>query len=329
MKTLSVTRNIHNRVLAGMAAFLFITSGIASAQAGKTYSQLKAEHPGWMQVPGALVRPDCVHQIPSGAIVDTTHDQNGDDVVFQGKIIAHYDTCPEKAIVTRHLGSRGQQEPGPTGNGWVEASQWEAPLKSGDNIDNLYGYWFVPGAPAEDGALIFLFNGIEPTPSGWILQPVLQYGDNGNFGGNYWTLASWFVHSSTDYYVSSPIGVNPGDLISGQTYETAPSGKKLNYIVDASDQSSKQGTTLGVWSTGYQWNWAFAGVLEAYDVTSCSQFPGGLVDFFSTVVAHGYPKLENYNSPEFYGAQYDYFGNGGPQCNFNVTVVGTSSFLTF
>lgn len=46
MKNLSTTRNIHNRVLFGIASFLLMTSGMLNAQAGKTYRQLKAEHPG-------------------------------------------------------------------------------------------------------------------------------------------------------------------------------------------------------------------------------------------------------------------------------------------
>ena len=103
MKNLSITRNLHNRVLA--ATFLFITSGIVSAQAGKTYSQLKAEHPGWAQAPGALVRPDCLHQVPNGAKVsESAHGRAGEDVTLNGQLIAHFDPCPENSISTRHLG---------------------------------------------------------------------------------------------------------------------------------------------------------------------------------------------------------------------------------
>ena len=69
----SITRN---RILCGAAAFLFAASGILSAQATKSYSQLKAEHPGWMQIPGRLIRPDCVHQIPSGAQLEFGSDGN-------------------------------------------------------------------------------------------------------------------------------------------------------------------------------------------------------------------------------------------------------------
>jgi hypothetical protein len=323
MKNLGVARNIQSRVLAGMATFLFVTSGIASAQAGKTYSQLKAEHPGWVQAPGALVRPDCVHQLPKGATV-SDGDQTGTDVTLSGQLIAHYDHCPEAPISTRHV----VQDPG-TGNGWVEASQWGLSLKSGDNIDLIDGYWYVPSVPETYGALIFLFNGTEPAGGGWIMQPVLQYGDNGAFGGDYWVLASWVVHNDQEYFVSSPVGVNPGDEIAGYTYQTSVSGDTLGYLIDASDQSTGQNTTLSLTATGYQWTAAYAGVLEAYNVTSCSEFPGdkgGIEMFFDTAVAHGYPKLDYIKPEKFYGAKYSY---GGPSCNFNVEADGGTSFLDF
>jgi hypothetical protein len=327
MKNVITSRTIHNRVLAAMAAFLFVTSGIASAQAGKTYSQLKAEHPGWVQVPGALTSPDCVHQIPSGATVDESDGPTAGDITLNGKLIAHYNTCAEASIPTRHIA-----DPGPTGNGWVEDSQWLLSLKSGDNIDFLGGSWSVPSIPETYGALIYLFNGIQPSNGSWIMQPVLQFGDNGNFGGDYWVLASWLVHSNTDYYVSSPVGVNPGDVIIGQTYQTGVSGNNLYYLIYANDVSNGQDSTLSVKTWGLQWSQAFAGVLEAYNVTSCSEYPSGsqgVDDFYKTTVAHGYPKLEWLTPAKFVGVQDNYFGKGGPFCSFKVDVSGGSSTLYF
>jgi hypothetical protein len=294
-----------------------------SAQAGKTYGQLKTEHPGWLQVPGALASPNCVHQIPTGARV-SDDGQTGSDVTLNGQLIAHYDACPETSIPTRHP----VQDPG-TGNGWVEASQWDVSLKSLDDIDYLYGTWTVPSIPETYGALIYLFNGIEPSGGGWIIQPVLQYGDNGQFGGDYWVLASWLVHSNTDYFVSSPIGVNPGDTIFGSLWESSISGGTLGYDVDATDRSTNQSSTLSLTINGYHWVWAYAGVLEAYRVTSCSEFPSGSSGsegFVKTHVAHGYPYLDFINPEAFYGAQYSY---GGPSCNFKVDASGSSSTLYF
>jgi len=278
-----------------------------------------------VQAPGALVRPDCLHQVPNGAKVsESAHGRAGEDVTLNGQLIAHFDPCPENSISTRHL----VQDPG-TGNGWVEAAQWDTALKSPDNIDYLYGYWTVPAAPKTSGALVYFFNGVEPNGGGWIIQPVLQYGDNGAFGGDYWVFASWLVHSNTDYFVSSTVlSVNPGDKVNGSLWETSISGGTLGYDIAATDNTTNQSSLLSLTATGYQRIWAYAGVLEAYNVTSCSEFPGGSsgsLEFTKTHVYHGYPGLDLL-TPDFYSAEYNY---GGPSCNFKVDVSGSSSTLHF
>jgi len=328
---------INHRILSGGALLLFAASGILSAQAPKSYSQLKAEHPDWIQVPGQLIRPDCVHQVPSGARIE--FGSNGEptgDVTMKGELIAHYDACPEPAIDTRHLGSEDQHDPGPTGNGWVEASQWEVPLGGSDNIDWMSGYFQVPSFPAENGSLIYLFNGIQPTGGNWILQPVIQYGDNGAFGGDYFVVASWLVgpKGSGIVYVSTPQPASPSDVIFGITEQTGVSGAPPNqtdsYFVDGYNENTGQPSALNVNVSGLHWVWAFAGVLEAYNVTSCSQYPGwGLNHFATTQVAHGYPAFKYEKTEGFYGAQYNYGDGGGPQCNFKVSVSGNKSTLYY
>ena len=201
---------------------------------------------------------------------------------LKGKVIPHYDSCPEESIDTRHLGSQGGQLPNPSGygDGWVEASQWELSLKSTDNIDSLLGYWYVPGPPAFSGALVFLFNGIESTGGDSIMQPVLQWGNNGNFGGDYYTFASWFVGPKSSGYAfySSPIIVNPGDYLLGNTGQYGVTKSGLSYFVNAADTTTNERTAADVTSNGLHWIWAFSGVLEAYNVTSCGQYPSPLGD---------------------------------------------------
>jgi hypothetical protein len=160
-------------------------------------------------------------------------------VTLNGQLIAHFDPCPENSISTRHL----VQDPG-TGNGWVEAAQWDTALKSPDNIDYLYGYWTVPAAPKTSGALVYFFNGVEPNGGGWIIQPVLQYGDNGAFGGDYWVFASWLVHSNTDYFVSSTVlSVNPGDKVNGSLWVTSISGD----AAEASGEYPRGPAAIYIW----------------------------------------------------------------------------------
>ena len=314
-------------ILCSIACFLFATSGMLCAQQHTlTYSQAKMEHPDWVQVPGELIRPDCVHGIPNGATVEIGKDgEVSGDVRLNGVLIAHYDDCPEAPILTRPTaGSEGLAHDPGTGNGWVEASNWLVDLGSGQNLDEVAGNWKVPSPPSVNGATIFFFNGMEPSDYAWILQPVLQYGVSAAGGGNYWAIASWLVGSKA--YWSPLETVNPGDSLRGYTKTTSVSNGTINWKVDAKDNTTGAYSYLDAYSTGYQWTWALAGVLEAYGITSCSDFPAnGKAVFTHSDAYDGWPNFDLL-SPA--GWQASYWNYGGPSCGFSVTA-GTTSILKF
>jgi len=317
---------VRPHILCSIACFLFVTSGMLSAQQNTTYSQAKMNHPDWVQVPGALIRPDCVHEIPNGATVEIGSDgQVSGDVMLDGVLIAHYDDCPEAPIVTRPFGG-GEglaNDPG-TGNGWVESSNWLVPLGSTDNLDEVAGNWKVPSAPSVNGALIYLFNGMEPSDFKWILQPVLQYGVGAAGGGNYWAIASWLVGSKA--YHSKLETVNTGDSLRGFTKITSVSGGTIHWAVDAKDTTTGAFSNLTAHTTGYHWTWALAGVLEAYGITSCSDFPSNKKAVFTNSDAyHAYPAFTLLAPPGWSASYYSY---GGPSCGFSVTA-GKTSTLKF
>ncbi|MGB9235047.1 MAG: hypothetical protein WCC04_11575 [Terriglobales bacterium] len=311
-------------LLCGLAVSGLSTGSIAQAQ---TIDEASVAHPGWVQIPGELIRPDCVHQIPSGATVEVTNDgQATGDVTLNGALVAHYDACPEAPVVTRPRGRTANLASAPgTGNGWVEASEWDVPLSSSDNIDYMGGTWTVPSYPSSDGALIYLFNGIEPASGEWILQPVLQYGVSPDGGGNYWGIASWLV--GNNYAFVSPLEpVYPGDSIFGSTGLNNVSGSTLYWKVAAKDETTGAYTWITAHVSNQHWTWAFAGVLEAYNVTSCSQFPSnGRATFNHSLVDHGFPYLDKVPGNGWAGAIYSY---GGPRCHFMV-VAGSESTLDF
>jgi len=314
-----------NAMLFGFALFGFSTHCMAQEQT--TYSEAAA-HSGWVQIPGELIRPDCVHEIPKGARVEIAKDGSlSGDVTLNGEIIAHYDACPEQGIATRQgalaQGAAKVHEE-TTGNGWVEDDQWNAPLSSSDNIDYLAGNWTVPSYPSEAASqVIYLSNGIEPASHKWFLEAALQYGYNGVFGGNYYTIATWLSSSSAAYY-SSPAYVNPGDSLSGGMQMTGESGSTTYWEAVILDNSSGYYSEGSYWVSGQHWTWAYAGVLEAYNLYACAEFPAsGHEQFSDTVVAHGFPYLYELN-PNWVGSIRGY---GGPTCHF--AALGPSGNLDF
>ena len=320
-----------NRLTLTMATILLClaVAGLSRdsiAQTQTTMNEAAAQHPDWVQIPGQLMRADCVHELPNGARVEIgSNGQITGDVTLDGALIAHYDACPESAIITRpRARTEGlAQDPG-TGNGWVEADQWNVPLGASDDIDYMAGTWTVPSYPSANGALIYLFNGIEPSSGSWILQPVLQYGLSPAGGGNYWAIASWLVSANQAFH--SPLEtVYPGNSIKGFTEMTGISGSTKYWEVEAKDTTTGAYSYLNAYVTGQHWTWAYAGVLEAYNVTSCSQFPAnGRAVFKGSVVDHGFPVYQPISPQGWYGAIYPY---GGPSCHF--AVVAASGTLDF
>ena len=311
-------------------------SNDCSAQEQSSARQAALEHPGWVQVPGELIRPDCVHEIPKGATVEVENGHVTGDVTLNGTFIAHYDACPEEAVITRPRHAHTENTGGvPCGNvscagGWVEASQWNPSLGSSDDIDLMWGVWTVPPVPttASDGGLIFLWNGIEDSSELWVLQPVLQYGETFyKTGGNYWAIASWFIENTNVFY-SGPEKVNPGDSIFGYTEIIGTSGSTLDWKVNATDLTTGAYSWIKVGTSGLHWTWAFGGVLEAYNITECSQFPSsGTEVFYDYGPYHGYPDFNAISPLGWYGKQYDWVE--GPNCGFKVSLSGDNTTLSF
>jgi len=329
MKNFTRPQMLLNRALLGLTTLL-VASGMLNAQPKLTYSEAVASHPDWVQIPGELIRPDCIHQIPAGATVSISDDANaGDDIILKGQVIAHYEACSEEAIVTRQSPSQPGGLVPSVGNGWVEDTNWAPKLKKGDDIDWLQNQFVVPSAPKKNGAIVFLFNGIEPKSGKWIMQPVLQYGPSAAGGGNYWAMASWLV-GTTKAYFSALTPVHAGDMMVGTMEQTDNSGGTLAYIVDAYDATSTAETALEFRSKGIKWGWAFQAVLEAYNVTTCNNFPAsGQVKFYNTEMAHGFPSFDLYSPLNFHGEFDNYGGSGGPSCGFSTSVSGGAAVLQF
>lgn len=307
-KVVSKASTIHNHILFSTAAFLILTSSILRAEEAKTYEAIQAAHPGWVQVPGQFIRPDCVHEIPNGARVEVKDGKVTGDVTLNGQFIAHYDACPEAPVSTRHAAGAGMAPSGnkkgqyPGWNGWVEDSQeYLSWLGSGDNIDYESGEWYVPSNPSMNGGLIYLFNGIAPTAQDWILQPVLQYGTGYAGGGNYWTIASWMVNNSGYVFHSPLVGVNAGDRLWGFTEQTGQSGGTSYWETKANDLNTGANSWITAWTSGLHWTVAYEGVLEVYNVNYCAQLPAsGYAYFFYNYVDHGFPSYYGV-SPAFSG----------------------------
>ena len=133
------------------------------------------------------------------------------------------------------------------GSGWIADAYWRN--NTGHPVSSFKTTWRVPPAPAtQSGQTIFLFNGIDPTnPSDAILQPVLQWGGSAAGGGNYWSVASWYVLKSGQAFHTTLVQVNAGDMLVGVMTLTGQSGGMFSYT---SEFQGIAGTNLPVQNIG-------------------------------------------------------------------------------
>ena len=307
-------------VMTGILASSFaISTPAALAQQGATenrnpsYAELRREHPGWVQVPGMLIRPDCVHEIPDGATIQSKAD-GAARVISGGAMIARWGACPEQGIRTRPINKIGPDISSipATGNGWVEAFGWMGT----DDVQSISARWFVPQDPGNTGTTIYMFDGVVTTDNNWILQPVLE-----NFGdGNGWWIESYYVHDTSIVMHGSKRGVSLSDTILGSvTVISSGSGTEREVFIQ--DQNNGSKSYFDYTTTDLHFTFSVAAVLEAYSIDNCDQFPSNGSTEFTNVVA----------SPSHGWTAYDpsYWGWTGPSCNFGQTTNGPNLVLSY
>jgi hypothetical protein len=199
------------------------------------------------------------------------------------------------------------------------------------------GYWVVPATPpANDGQTLFFFPSLQSSPGngdsiGWIIQPVLQWGPSAAGGGASWAYASWAVQGTSAVFVGGLKAANPGDTMTGllsMTNSRTYSGALYqDWQVTAYDGGAN-GSVIN--ATSMRSNWftsAQAGVLEAYNIAQCNDFPSGYSGwtyFSQPVLYQGYSYLDR----NLISASWSFSDNwlsdspawGGPSCNYGGTV---------
>jgi hypothetical protein len=210
------------------------------------------------------VHRDCVHVLEDGDVVDG----DGSIVTKLGTRLpisacAHAPGALARPVVD------ASDAPVPAVAGWIEDAERVNPK----GIGYMTASFTVPPAPAANhGQTVFLFPALEPTGGQKIVQPVLQWGAS-QAGGN--------------YYTSALKRVSAGDTIGGVMAGSSCSGNVCSaWTVVTTDQSTGQSTTLNTTGNAYAMYWVFAGVLEAYGITGCPDYPHNTSTAFTDVYSY-------------------------------------------
>jgi hypothetical protein len=221
---------------------------------------------GLVVTPGGPRRPDKVHRVSPGeaivreeggalAVVSQAHRstpqlkallKSGEYVIAPGgprrKELVHV-VKPGEAVmsedgVLRKLDRSGAPSDLPAataadarlpalGTGWITSGEWT--YAGSTPIVSFSTTWTVPPAPTHQGdQTIFLFNGLLNNSGTTILQPVLQWGESADSGGNHWAVASWLVGQNSAYWTGL-VEVREGDILTGLMTLTGRSRTSFDY----------------------------------------------------------------------------------------------------
>jgi hypothetical protein len=215
----------------------------------------------YVALPHGYFDPSCVARVhPGETVLDDGSIRQADGS------IRSVPACGSLAYNANGQPTDAAPPPGPALNGWVE----NVSTMSTGALAKLSATWTVPQPPTNPGGgeLDYFFNGLEGGET--ILQPVLTY-TNGA-----WTATSWNCCKAGTTYHGNTINVSPGDVLVGTMTGTncdTTTGICNNWRIETLDQNTQQSSVLDTSSWGAAETWPFAGVLEAYGVTTCADLP--------------------------------------------------------
>jgi hypothetical protein len=248
--------------------------------------------PGYVITPFGYFHPNCV-----------VHLAEGDELRPAQHVILHADgtTSPMPACGYPHYRADGETVHGDERgvyplniiHSWIVGAECVAGSTTIDNVPPcgtaassftaLSAQWSVPPAPASnDGQTLAFFPGLEDisVPTTAILQPVLAWNDDFTSA---WGIASWNCCINGTSYESTPQQVSSGDTINGLIGCHAYLGGACilwNITINDLENGGSSEFKFASDPSSPIFNWAFAGVLEVYNIQQCSDFPpNGSISF--------------------------------------------------
>jgi len=232
----------------------------------------------WEKTPIGYAHPSCVHRVPSGSHAILSKKPYG------GTIVKGADGSIQQLAPCRYPFLKYVKKSNTTGGdfapGWQAWTTYQSP---GLSFSKFLGFFNVPNVPQTyNDQTLFMFTGLQnenwipgpnqPAPPAdfEIIQPVLQYGPSAGGGGEYWSLASWYVTVDAGYLVSEFLQVTAGDEIWGNMTLISPD----TWFIEGLDMNSGISTNLTVTRPRLKTNpWAYC-TLEVYDASGdCSEYP--------------------------------------------------------
>ena len=216
--------------------------------------------------PNGWYHRDCVQTVPDGA-----HVHKGGLVTRLDGSTFQLPVCSQPGRLA--LTTSGASE-NPADSGWMEWGSYDP----GTAWGSINASWHAPTAPTSSygtGQVLFSFPGLQTryAAGATIQQPVLTYGNQGSYGGNYWSATSWSC-GPTCTHSDTILRVSAGDSLTGSvTASSCASGTCTWTIVTVNVTTGHRSNLVVDDTSGFYY--AVGGSLEVYDLTSCPDYPAG------------------------------------------------------
>jgi hypothetical protein len=265
--------------------------------------------PGYVATPHGYYHASCVHTVPNGADMDVSTGR----VTLAGGAELDLPACAYPAF-RPHAGAEK-----PVTDGWVEYTSYTSTAPA----TKMRAAFDVPTAPtSRKDQIVYFFPGMEPADGTIILQPVLGWSQDLDGGADQWTVASWSCGPSCVH--SAPLAVAAGDALEGTIAGTkCTTSAACNWAITTSDTTSGKSTTLHTHKDKHTYVWLFGGVLEAYQVKACAEYPASGTETFSAV--DFYDQAGDRIDPTFTTT----LTGARPTCSFGATPSPKGAVLTF
>jgi Big-like domain-containing protein len=291
-------------VLLAVAACSEPASSPPQPSASKVGEDAGAIPNDYVVTPAGWYHRSCVHQIEDGALVG----RNG---LVRRKDGSTYQLPKCGYPIQRARGrpdTRGRPAARPPADsGWIEFAYDFTP----GSFRQLDADWTVPAAPttAYSGQRVyFTFPGIQS--DAFILQPVIQYGWNGEYGGNFWTMTAWHCDSGPGCTHSTPIAIATGNAMHGNVVASDCANGECTWTVSTRNVTTGGRTILSLVDTD-DYFFVTGGAVEVYGLTTCSQYPRIGVSYSGISLVDTYGQF----SPLWFHSVPE---NPDPNCTFNV-----------
>jgi hypothetical protein len=253
-----------------LIVFATLVAGVSAAQAAGPMHPVGVPA-DFVATPFGYFHPSCINHLANDDILQ----QDASAILRADGISEPISACAYphfKADGEKVIGDERAAGPPSISHAWVE--DWS--VKTTTSYWLLQAYWNVPPKPsANDGQVLYFFPGFEDDNDvETVIQPVLGW--NQTSSGQAWTIASWNCCIKGTVQESTPASANPGDVIRGLLYNTCSAGTLScgSWNIWTIDLTNGKSTALKSTSSfGQTFNWAFAGVLEVYNVAQCSDYP--------------------------------------------------------